>query len=51
MIVLELSLLYYKQWHELVPLTLHRYALDDHVLSNVTDPSVYWARLDNIVVT
>ena len=32
-------------------LMLHRYALDDHVLSNVADPSTYWARLNNIVVT
>jgi hypothetical protein len=29
---------------------LHRYALDDHVLSDVVDLSTYWARLDNIVV-
>jgi hypothetical protein len=41
----------YKRWRDLVLLTLHRYALDDHVLSDVADPSVYWARLDNIVVT
>jgi hypothetical protein len=34
-----------------VLLTLCCYALDDHVLSDVADPSVYWARLDNIVVT
>jgi hypothetical protein len=34
-----------------VLLTLHRYALDDHVLSDIADPSVYWARLDNIMVT
>jgi hypothetical protein len=34
-----------------VLLTLRRYALDDHILSDVADPSVYWARLDNIVVT
>jgi hypothetical protein len=32
-------------------LTLHRYALDDHVLSDVADPSIYWARLDSLVVT
>jgi hypothetical protein len=30
---------------------LRRYALDDQVLSNVADSSVYWARLDRIVVT
>jgi hypothetical protein len=30
---------------------LRRYALDDHVLSDVADLSVYWARLDSIVVT
>jgi hypothetical protein len=34
-----------------VLLTLRLYALDDHVLSDVTDPSIYWARLDNIMVT
>jgi hypothetical protein len=31
--------------------TLCRYALDDHVISDIVDPSVYWARLDSIVVT
>jgi hypothetical protein len=41
----------YKRWRDLVLLTLHRYALDDHVLSDVADPFVYWARLDNIIVT
>jgi hypothetical protein len=25
--------------------------LDDHILSDVTNPSIYWAQLDNIVVT
>jgi hypothetical protein len=37
-------------WRDLVLLTLRRYALDDHAISDVADPSVYWARLDNIVV-
>jgi hypothetical protein len=32
-------------------LTLRRYALDDHVLSDIAGPSVYWARLDSTVVT
>jgi hypothetical protein len=32
-------------------LTLHRYALFNHVLSDVADPSIYWARLDIIMVT
>jgi hypothetical protein len=41
----------YKRWHDLVLLTLCRYALDDQVLSDVVDPSIYWARLDSIVVT
>jgi hypothetical protein len=50
-IVLEPSSPDYKRWRDLVLLTLCRYALDDHVLSDITDPSVYWARLDNIVVT
>jgi hypothetical protein len=30
---------------------LRRYALDDHVIFDVVDSSVYWARLDNIMVT
>jgi hypothetical protein len=50
-IVLEPSSPDYKRWHDLVLLTLRHYALDDHVFSDVVDPSVYWARLDNIVVT
>jgi hypothetical protein len=51
MIVLEPSSLDYKRWHDLMLLTLHRYTLDDHVLSDIADLSIYWARLDNIVVT
>jgi hypothetical protein len=38
----------YKRWRNLM---LRRYALDDHVLFDIADPSIYWARLDNIVVT
>jgi hypothetical protein len=51
MIVLEPSSPHYKRWRDLVLLTLRRYALDDHILSNVADPFVYWARLEIIVVT
>jgi hypothetical protein len=51
MIVLDPSSPHYKRWHNIVLLTLHHYALDDHVLFDVTDPSIYWARLENIVVT
>jgi hypothetical protein len=50
MIVLEPSSPHYKQWRDLVLLKLHRYALDDHALSDVIDLSIYWARLDNIMV-
>jgi hypothetical protein len=50
-IVLEPSSPDYKRWRDLVLLTLRRYALDDHVLSDVADPSVYWARLDSIMVS
>jgi hypothetical protein len=50
-IVLEPSSPDYKRWHDLVLLTLRRYALKDHILSDVVDPSVYWARLDSIMVT
>jgi hypothetical protein len=51
MIVLEPSSLHYKRWRNLMLLTLHLYALDNHVLSNVIDPSTYWARLENILMT
>jgi hypothetical protein len=50
-IILEPSLLDYKWWRDLMLLMLHRYTLNDHILSDVTDPSVYWARLDTIMVT
>jgi hypothetical protein len=49
--VLEPSSPHYNQWHDLVLLTLCRYAINDHILSDVAHSSVYWARLDNIVVT
>jgi hypothetical protein len=46
------SSLHYKWWCDFVLLTLRCYALDDHVLSNITDlSSIDWPRLDNIVVT
>jgi hypothetical protein len=50
-IILEPSLPDYKRWRDLALLTLHRYALDDQILSDVADSSVYWDRLDSIVVT
>jgi hypothetical protein len=50
-IVLEPSSPHYKRWRDLVLLTLRRYAWDDHILSDIVDPSTYWARLDNIVMT
>jgi hypothetical protein len=50
-IILEPSSLHYKWWSDLVLLMLRRYALDDHILSDVADPSIYLARLDNIMVT
>jgi hypothetical protein len=50
-IVLKPSSSDYKWWHNLVLLTLCLYTPDGHILSNVTDPSVYWASLDNIMVT
>jgi hypothetical protein len=50
-IALEPSSPDYKWWHDLVLLMLSRYTLDDHVLSDITDPSAYWARQDSIMVT
>jgi hypothetical protein len=51
MIVLEPSSPDYKRWCDLVLLTLRHYTLDDHVLSDVVDPSINWGRLSSIVVT
>jgi hypothetical protein len=50
-IILEPLSPHYKRWCDIMLLTLHRYTLDDHVLSDVVDTSTYWARLDNIVLT
>jgi hypothetical protein len=50
-IILEPSSPDYKRWCDLVLLTLHRYALNDHVLFDVVDPSACCARLDNTMVT
>jgi hypothetical protein len=49
-IILKPSSPHYKRWCYLFLLTLCRYALDDHILSDVADLSIYWARLDNIMV-
>ncbi len=46
-IVLEPSSPDYKRWRDLVLLMLHRYALNDHVLFDVVDPSACCARLDH----
>jgi hypothetical protein len=51
MFILEPSSPHYKWWRDLVLLTLHCNALDDHVLFDITDSSVDWARLDNIMAT
>jgi hypothetical protein len=50
-IILEPSSPHYKQWRDLMLLTLRQYALDDHALFDVTYLFIYWARLDSIVVT
>jgi hypothetical protein len=50
-IILEPSSPDYKRWHDFVLRTLHRYTLDDHVLSDITNSSICWTRLNNIVVT
>jgi hypothetical protein len=47
MIVLEPTSPEYKRWHNLVLFMLRRYALDDHILSDVTNSFVYWARLEH----
>jgi hypothetical protein len=50
-IILEPSSPDYKRWRDLMLLTLCRYTLNDHILFDVANSSVSWARLDNIVVT
>jgi glucose-6-phosphate dehydrogenase assembly protein OpcA len=39
--ILKPSSPHYKWWCDLVLLTLHRYALDDHILSDIIDLLVY----------
>jgi hypothetical protein len=51
MIILEPSSCHDKRWRDLVHLTLRCYVLDGHVLSDVADLFIFWARLDNIIVT
>jgi hypothetical protein len=48
-IVVELSSPHNKKRRDLVLLMLHQYALDDNILSDVADPSTYWARLCEII--
>jgi hypothetical protein len=54
MIILEPSgspLPDYKRCCDLMFLTHRHYTIDDHILSGITDPSIYLARLDSIMVT
>jgi hypothetical protein len=41
----------YPQWRDQVLQTLHRYALADHVLSPVTDPTEDWLLMDEVVLS
>jgi hypothetical protein len=41
----------YPQWHDQVLQTLRRYALADHVLSPVTDPTEDWLLMDEVVLS
>lgn len=41
----------YARWRDILYLTLRRYALDDHVLSDHADTSMYWYRLDGVVLS
>jgi hypothetical protein len=52
-VVLEPESLSYARWRDLLLLTLRRYALDDHVLCDLTDvaPTATWLRLDIIMLT
>jgi uncharacterized membrane protein YgcG len=52
-VVLEPESPSYARWRDLLLLTLRRYALDDHVLSDPTGvaPTAAWVRLDSIVLT
>jgi hypothetical protein len=52
-VVLEPESPSYTHWRDLLLLTLHRYALDDHVLCDPTGvaPTAAWVRLDSIVLT
>jgi hypothetical protein len=52
-VILEPESSSYTRWRDLILLTLHRYALDDHVLYDPTGvaPTAAWVRQDSIVLT
>lgn len=41
----------YTRWHDQVLLTLHRYALDDHVLTDTVVSTHAWSQMDSVVLT
>jgi hypothetical protein len=41
----------YTRWCDQVLLTLHRYALDDHVLTDAVVSTHAWSRMDSAVLT
>jgi hypothetical protein len=41
----------YTRWHDQVLLTLHRYALDDHVLTDAMVSTHAWSRMDSVALT
>jgi hypothetical protein len=51
-VVLDVMSTQYPHWHDLMLLTLQRYALDDHVSSDaptLDDP--HWRWMDNVVLS
>jgi uncharacterized membrane protein YgcG len=52
-VILEPESSSYARWRDLLLLTLHHYALDDHILCDPAGvaPTAAWVRLDNIMLT
>jgi hypothetical protein len=51
-VILDLASSHYPRWRGQVLLTLRRYALDDHVLDDVTTPpSRAWSLMDSVVLS
>ena len=50
-VVLDATSSAYARWRDLVLLTLQRYTLDDHVLTDRSSTTTSWFRMDSVVLS